>query len=62
MVSLRNVEESAQALLEITVIDQGIGVSASEVDHVFDLFWQSSQNNYLRLNHSGQGIGLYISK
>ena len=28
-------------MLEITVVDQGLGIDASEVDHVFDLFWKS---------------------
>ena len=31
--------ESAQTMLEITVVDQGIGVLDSEVAQVFDLFW-----------------------
>ena len=31
--------ESAITMLEITVVDKGIGIAASEVDKVFDLFW-----------------------
>ena len=28
-------------ILEITVKDEGLGIAASEVDQVFDLFWKS---------------------
>ena len=48
--------------LSISVQDNGIGIAASEINNVFDLFWQSKDEKSKSLNNNGQGIGLYICK
>ena len=45
--------DSANTMLEITVVDQGIGIAASEVDQVFDLYWKSKSADHQRRNRSG---------
>ena len=41
----------------ISVSDDGPGISAEDLPHVFDRFWQAS-----RTRHSGAGLGLAISR
>lgn len=44
----------------IAVSDTGIGLSASELPHVFDRFWRSASSR--QQNSSGTGIGLTITR
>jgi signal transduction histidine kinase/DNA-binding response OmpR family regulator len=41
----------------ITVIDNGPGISADHMPHLFDRFWQAT-----RAGRAGAGLGLFISK
>ncbi len=43
--------------LKIDVIDQGIGISSEEQDHIFDLFWRADNPSV-----KGAGIGLMLAK
>ncbi len=55
-ISLSLVEEDAHAIL--TVADDGVGMTADEVGHVFDRFWRSDDSRERR----GSGLGLAIAK
>lgn len=43
--------------VRIGVSDDGPGIAADDVEHVFDRFWQASKNHRI-----GAGLGLYIVK
>lgn len=44
--------------LDVTVRDRGIGMSADQLSHCFDKFWQAEAADSRR--YGGTGIGLYI--
>lgn len=46
--------------IQFTVSDQGIGLSADEINHLFDPFWQSGVGT--KQAHHGSGLGLAIVK
>ncbi|WP_198172737.1 hybrid sensor histidine kinase/response regulator transcription factor [Hymenobacter ginkgonis] len=46
--------------LKITVTDTGVGISAHELDHIFDPYYQASHPNTLRM--AGTGIGLSLAQ
>ena len=46
--------------VEFKVSDTGVGIAESELDNIFNLFYQS-RNNKVDL-HYGSGLGLAISK
>jgi signal transduction histidine kinase/ActR/RegA family two-component response regulator len=46
--------------LELSVSDNGIGISAEQVPHVFDMFYQGGRGH--RSGHHGLGIGLGLVK
>ena len=46
--------------IQFTVSDQGIGLSAEEINHLFDPFWQSAVGT--KQAHHGSGLGLAIVK
>jgi len=49
---------NAGKLVEITVTDRGVGMSRSEIDHMFDPFWRAEPS---RVRHrGGSGLGLAI--
>lgn len=50
-------KDEAAKTVSITVEDNGIGMTATDVDHAFDLFYQGSDEQY-----KGSGIGLALSK
>jgi signal transduction histidine kinase len=52
-------EDNGRELL-ISVIDNGPGIKASEIDHLFTKFHRGTP--LLEYNYEGTGIGLYISK
>ena len=45
--------------LQLSIADKGNGIEASEIDRIFDRFYQSQQNNELK---GGTGVGLALSK
>ena len=53
-----------KANVEIKIIDNGIGISASELPKLFTKFHRSSGNrqNKLSYDYAGEGIGLYLTK
>jgi signal transduction histidine kinase/CheY-like chemotaxis protein len=44
---------------EVSVKDNGIGISAQDLPHIFDVFYQAKPN---RAAQGGLGIGLYLAK
>ena len=46
--------------LKITVTDTGVGIKASELDRIFDPYYQASHTNTLRM--TGTGIGLSLAQ
>ena len=55
-ISISLVREGDRAIL--TVADDGIGMSAEELGHVFDRFWRSEESR----ERPGSGLGLAIAK
>ncbi|MCX6712317.1 MAG: ATP-binding protein [Candidatus Vogelbacteria bacterium] len=51
---------SAEGAIEITVIDSGIGIPASETDKVFQKFFRAS--NAIKKEPDGSGLGLFIAR
>jgi signal transduction histidine kinase len=49
-----------EALIEILVIDRGVGISAETLPHVFERFWQGPESNHER--YQGLGLGLHIAR
>ena len=47
---------SSQRYLKLQVADNGIGISATAVDRIFDMFYRATNAN------TGSGLGLYILK
>jgi signal transduction histidine kinase len=45
------------ALLELAVVDQGIGIPPDQIEHVFDRHWQAPE-----AVQRGTGLGLFIAK
>jgi PAS domain S-box-containing protein len=57
-VELRVSAEGDQVVYE--VIDTGVGIPASELDRIFDPFWQAERPNTRRVG--GTGLGLSVSR
>lgn len=51
---------TAGTLIEICVIDHGVGMDDEQAAHCFDRFWQAESTDVRRFG--GTGIGLYIVK
>lgn len=51
--------EKANDMAKVTVTDQGPGIAADKLPHLFDRYYRIATNGY---QNSGLGIGLYISK
>jgi signal transduction histidine kinase len=51
-------KKDSQALLAVT--DHGIGIKASELEHIFERFYRGS--NATKVNGDGHGLGLAIAK
>ncbi|MCK0070952.1 PAS domain-containing sensor histidine kinase [Kordiimonas laminariae] len=54
-------EDSVKKQVDITVWDTGIGISASNLAHVFEKFHQVKDHIYSR-SQEGTGLGLHISR
>lgn len=52
--------EAADGKIRIAVKDNGVGIKAEEIPHLFTKFHRA--NDLMRYNYEGTGIGLYISK
>ena len=46
--------------LEVSVFDEGVGIKADELAHIFDPYYQASHTDTLRM--TGTGIGLSLAK
>lgn len=57
-VSLRGEKQADQLVLAVQ--DTGVGISAQNLPHVFDRFWQADDSS--RRRHHGTGIGLALVK
>jgi signal transduction histidine kinase len=52
--------EPLPGYVQITVIDDGIGIPAKDLPHIFDRFFQVQ--SHLTRRHGGMGLGLSVSK
>ena len=55
-------DDARSLLLEVYVLDQGIGMNQEELEHVFDPFWRSTDQRSQSMNSLGNGVGLSICK
>ena len=51
-----------QLMLEVQVIDKGIGMSALEKEHIFEPFMKPDSAQSQSLNKRGHGVGLSVCK
>ena len=54
------VAESIPGHVKVSVIDNGIGIPANDLTHIFDRFYQVE--SHLTRKHGGMGLGLSVSK
>jgi signal transduction histidine kinase len=54
------VAEQVPGYVKVTVIDDGIGIPAKDVPHVFERFYQVE--SHLTRKHGGMGLGLSVAK
>jgi signal transduction histidine kinase len=54
------VAESIPGHVRVSVIDDGIGIPANDLPHIFDRFYQVE--SHLTRKHGGMGLGLSVSK
>jgi two-component system phosphate regulon sensor histidine kinase PhoR len=55
-----HLEEEKNGDFLISIIDQGIGVSPQQFDHIFERFYRV--HNMASQQYSGIGLGLYVAK
>lgn len=53
-----NVALNVDNKLDVIIRDEGIGITADEMPHIFELFYRSSRTQFLR----GLGLGLYTAR
>jgi signal transduction histidine kinase len=58
---IKLISEVKKNSLIIKIIDQGIGISKSDLPHIFDRFYQSD-NARTKTNETGYGLGLSIAQ
>lgn len=54
--------DEEDTVVKIKVIDTGIGLSATDVSHIFDRFYQATNGKKFSDSNPGTGIGLALSK
>jgi signal transduction histidine kinase len=54
------VAEQIQGYVKVSVIDDGIGIPAKDLSHIFDRFYQVE--SHLTRRHGGIGLGLSVAK
>jgi signal transduction histidine kinase/DNA-binding response OmpR family regulator/streptogramin lyase len=47
-------------MVEISVTDEGSGLSEEDADHIFDLFYQGSNNH--KITMVGTGVGMFLAR
>jgi signal transduction histidine kinase len=52
--------EKISSYIQVSVVDTGIGIPASDLPHVFDRFYQVQ--SHLTRRHGGMGLGLSVAK
>ena len=52
--------KEAAGHIHVSVIDDGIGIPAKDVPHIFDRFYQVE--SHLTRKHGGMGLGLSVAK
>ena len=50
----------SEVVVYVFVTDKGIGMTKEECKNVFKPNWRSQNESSLKLNHQGNGLGLYI--
>lgn len=55
-------EQYLPGFLEISVSDTGIGISADQLAHIFDRFYQAEGSDRRDFKHKGSGIGLALTR
>ncbi|MBQ4408377.1 MAG: response regulator [Bacteroidales bacterium] len=53
-----SINRDAGETIRIGVSDQGTGIALEDIDHVFDLFYQGSNNH--KITMIGTGVGMYL--
>jgi signal transduction histidine kinase len=54
------VAEQIPGYVKVAVIDDGIGIPAKDLPHIFDRFYQVE--SHLTRRHGGMGLGLSVAK
>ncbi len=57
---LISAKETEEDMIELKVIDEGIGISKSNIAYIFDKFWQ--EDDSITRTYGGLGIGLALVK
>ncbi|MFK7784523.1 MAG: ATP-binding protein, partial [Crocinitomicaceae bacterium] len=57
---LSEIKETNQRVFQLKITDSGVGIAASELDKIFDRFYQAS--NGQQSQNTGSGIGLALTK
>ena len=52
--------EKIPGYVKVTVVDDGIGIPADEIEHIFERFYQVQ--SHLTRQHGGMGLGLSVAK
>ena len=55
-------DETEKLILEVTVTDEGIGISEQDQSRIFDNFFKTRNTESRSLNPYGNGIGLSLCK
>jgi signal transduction histidine kinase len=48
-------------MFNISVTDKGIGITEDDIQRLFTPYFKTKEENSLKLNPMGHGLGLYIS-